>query len=91
MDEAIDECRKAIRLKEDFPGAHEGLGLALAEKGRSDEEIAQELTELGYRSPKGSVVVAATVQSIRLKQRIFAVRQPIPPRQVSGKLTLPQI
>src|SRR5262249_30073401 len=40
LDEAIAECREAIRLKEDYPEAHYTLGNALNRKGRLDEAIA---------------------------------------------------
>jgi serine/threonine protein kinase/tetratricopeptide (TPR) repeat protein len=40
LDEAIAECRQALRLK-DFAAAHISLGNALARKGQLDEAIAE--------------------------------------------------
>jgi Flp pilus assembly protein TadD len=39
LDEAIDHCSEAIRIKPDFFDALTGLGVALYEKGRVDEAI----------------------------------------------------
>ena len=41
LDEAIAECREAIRLKKDFALAHYNLGGALMDKGQLDEAIAE--------------------------------------------------
>jgi tetratricopeptide (TPR) repeat protein len=41
LDEAIAECRTALRLKPDFAPAHDNLGIALAGKGQIDEAIAE--------------------------------------------------
>jgi len=38
--EAISLLQEAIRLKPDYAEAHNGLGLLLARKGRTDEAIA---------------------------------------------------
>jgi serine/threonine protein kinase/Flp pilus assembly protein TadD len=40
LDEAIAECREAIRLKKDFAFAHHNLGVMLRARGRLDEAIA---------------------------------------------------
>ena len=40
LNEAIPHYREAIRLKDDFVGAHYNLGLALATQGKLDEAIA---------------------------------------------------
>jgi hypothetical protein len=66
--------------------------LELASQGQSDAEIAQHLTTLGYRSPKDTqTVLPSTVQTIRLKHRIFRKRSQSHPRRVAGYLTVPQI
>ncbi len=49
-----------------------------------DEVIAQELTELGYRSPLRQVVLPSTVKSIRLKHRQFLKRSQSHPRRNRG-------
>ncbi len=59
--------------------------------GIVDEEIAQELTELGYRSPMGLVVLPSTVRGIRLKHGIFQTRSQSHPRRIEGALTISQI
>ncbi len=59
--------------------------------GIPDEAIAQELTELGYRSPMGLVVLPSTVRGIRLKHGIFQKRSQSHPRRVEGTLTISQI
>jgi tetratricopeptide (TPR) repeat protein len=41
LDEAIAECREALRLKKDYSGAHNNLGNVLQCKGRLDEAIAE--------------------------------------------------
>ena len=40
-EEAIAECRTAIRLKPDFAEAHNNLGNALSDQGKTDEAIAE--------------------------------------------------
>ena len=60
-------------------------------KGSSDEEIAQLLTAQGYRSPMRDVVLPSTVQTIRLKHRLFQKRSQSHPRRVEGWLTVPQL
>jgi tetratricopeptide (TPR) repeat protein len=42
LDEAIAECREAIRLKKDDALAHYNLGFALRKKGQLDEAIAEQ-------------------------------------------------
>jgi Flp pilus assembly protein TadD len=41
LDEAIRQYEAAIRLKPDYPGAHNDLGNALDEQGQTDEAIRQ--------------------------------------------------
>jgi DNA invertase Pin-like site-specific DNA recombinase len=63
----------------------------LAKKGKSDEAIAEWLTEQGYRSPKQSTVLVSTVRIIRLRHRLLRVRSQSHPRRIPGRLTVPQI
>ncbi len=77
----------------DLAGAEdmERLILERSAAGILDEEIAQELTDLGYRSPMGLVVLPSTVKGIRLKQGIFHKRSQSHPRRIEGMLTISQI
>jgi hypothetical protein len=59
--------------------------------GVLDETIAQELTELGYRSPLRQVVLPSTVKIIRLKHGQFQKRSQSHPRRIEGALTISQI
>jgi len=66
--------------------------LELSQQGKSDEDIASHLTELGHSSPKKPhLVLPSTVRSIRLKHRIFQKRSQSHPRHIPGCLTIPQI
>jgi hypothetical protein len=65
--------------------------LQLAAEGHGDDEVAQQLTREGYRSPMRFVVLRSTVQIIRLRHRVFAKRSQSHPRQVVGHLTVPQL
>jgi hypothetical protein len=77
----------------DLAGAEimERLILERSAAGVLDETIAQELTDLGYRSPMGLVVLPSTVKGIRLKHGIFQKRSQSHPRQIEGALTISQI
>lgn len=44
--------------------------ITMAKDGKSDNQIAHELTSKGFRSPLRSVVLPSTVQTIRLRNRI---------------------
>jgi DNA invertase Pin-like site-specific DNA recombinase len=63
----------------------------LTREGQSDEAIAAQLTEQGYRSPKASVVLPSTVRIIRLRHRLFVKRSQSHPRHIPGKLTVPAV
>ena len=65
--------------------------LTLTQQGHADEEIAQLLTEKGYRSPLRSQVLPSTVRGIRLKHRVFRSRHQSHPRRIPGYLTVPQL
>ena len=69
----------------------ERLILERSASGILDEAIAQELTDLGYRSPMGLVVLPSTVRGIRLKHGIFHTRSQSHPRRIEGALTISQI
>jgi DNA invertase Pin-like site-specific DNA recombinase len=77
----------------DLAGAEvmERLILERSAAGSLDEEIAQELTDSGYRSPMGLVVLPSTVRGIRLKHGIFQTRSQSHPRRIEGALTISQI
>jgi hypothetical protein len=65
--------------------------LGLAQKGKTDEEIAARLTEQGYRSPKHATVLPSTVHILRLRHRLFRKRSQSHPRRIPGFLTVPQV
>ena len=65
--------------------------LKLAAEGISDEEIAQQLTEGGHRSPMRQHVLPSTVKTIRLKHGIMIKRHQSHPRRIDGFLTVPQL
>ena len=77
----------------DLAGAEimERLILERSAAGVLDEVIAQELTDRGYRSPMGVVVLPSTVRGIRLKHGIFQTRSQSHPRRFEGALTISQI
>lgn len=65
--------------------------LALESEGRSDAEIAQLLSELGFRSPMSDKMLESTVRILRLRHgRIHRFKGPRP-RQVAGFLTVTQM
>jgi DNA invertase Pin-like site-specific DNA recombinase len=69
----------------------ERTAVELFGQGRSDEEIAAELTRRGYRSPRELTVIPNTVRTIRLKHGLRRPRPGSRPRRIPGKLTVPQI
>lgn len=69
----------------------EKLIIERAKQNISDQDIALELTQLGYRSPQKPNVIPSTVQAIRLKHRIFRTRRSSSPTRVKGFLTVSQI
>jgi DNA invertase Pin-like site-specific DNA recombinase len=71
--------------------AMERLIVEWSAAGMLDEAIAQELTDLGYRSPMSLVVLPSTVKGIRLKHGIFQKRSQSHPRRIEGALTISQI
>jgi hypothetical protein len=77
----------------DLAGAQEMERLILERSaaGILDEAIAQELTDLGYRSPLRQAVLPSTVKSIRLKHGQFQKRSQSHPRRIEGALTIAQL
>jgi hypothetical protein len=63
----------------------------LARDGRSDQEIAEQLTRTGHRSPLRPIVLPSTVRTIRLRHRIMVTRHQSHPRRISGYLTVSQL
>lgn len=66
----------------------EELILQLESQGLGDETIAHQLTEQGYRSPRGKHVLPSTVRDIRLKHRLLKNPSQSHPRRVPGYLTV---
>jgi hypothetical protein len=64
--------------------------VALHTAGKSDVEIAQELTAAGFRSPKSLVVLPNTVRLVRLPHRLLVTRHQSHPRHIPDCLTIPQ-
>jgi hypothetical protein len=87
------EVPVAVGALRDLPTAHEmaqQIRVLFAE-GKSDAEMAQLLTQQGYRSPRQPYVLPSTVQGIRLKLGLMQNRSQSHPRQVPGYLTVPQL
>jgi DNA invertase Pin-like site-specific DNA recombinase len=63
----------------------------LAREGQTDQAIARQLTQQGYRSPQAAEVLTSTVRNIRLSHRILRVVHQSHPRRVPGFLTVPQL
>jgi DNA invertase Pin-like site-specific DNA recombinase len=65
--------------------------LRLARAGKTDEEIAAELTAAGHRAPRNQELNAAIVQKMRLTKRVSRYRLRAHPLSRPGYLTLTQI
>jgi DNA invertase Pin-like site-specific DNA recombinase len=65
--------------------------LALFAAGHSDEMIATQLTQQGYRSPQRWQVLPSTVKTIRLKHGLLQQRHQSHPRRIADYLTVPQL
>jgi DNA invertase Pin-like site-specific DNA recombinase len=72
-------------------GEMERVAVELFGEGRSDEEIAAELTRRGYRSPRELTVLGSTVRTIRRRHGLRRPRPGSRPRRIPGKLTVPQL
>ncbi len=87
------EVPVAVGALTDLPGAHEmaqQIRVLFAE-GKSDDEIARQLTQHGYRSPSRPSVLPSTVKGIRLKLGLMQHRSQSHPRRVAGSFTVPQL
>jgi DNA invertase Pin-like site-specific DNA recombinase len=65
--------------------------LELSQRNKTDQEIAQELSAEGLRSPMSDHMLPSTVKGIRLKHCIMRQRNQSHPRRIDGCLTVPQI
>jgi hypothetical protein len=65
--------------------------LALHAAGLSDAQIAEHLTEQGYRSPRSHQVLESTVRRIRLHQRVFLERPKFHPGRPAGYLSVAEV
>jgi hypothetical protein len=77
----------------DLPTAHEmaqQIRVLFAE-GTSDDEMARQLTQQGYRSPSQPSVLPSTVKGLRLKLGLMQHRSQSHPRRIAGYLTVPQL
>jgi DNA invertase Pin-like site-specific DNA recombinase len=87
------EVPVAVGALTDLPGAHEMAQQirVLFAAGTSDDEIARQLTQHGYRSPSRPAVLPSTVKGIRLKLGLMQNRSQSHPRRIAGYLTVPQL
>ena len=87
------EVPVAVGALTDLPGAHEMAQQirVLFAAGTSDDEMAWQLTQHGYRSPSRPTVLPSTVKGIRLKLGLMQNRSQSHPRQIAGSLTVPQL
>jgi len=87
------EVPVAVGALTDLPGAHEMAQQirVLCAEGPSDDEMARQLTQHGYRSPSRPAVVPSTVKGLRLKLGLMQHRSQSPPRRIAGSLTVPQL
>jgi hypothetical protein len=63
----------------------------LAKQGKSDEDIAAQLTEEGHRSPRQMTLLSSTVKRIRLHHGVLTRGSQSCPRRVPGYLTITQV
>jgi Resolvase, N terminal domain/Recombinase len=87
------EVPVAVGALTDLPGAHEMAQQirGLFAEGKSDDEMARQLTQHGYRSPSRPTVLPSTVKGIRLKLGLMQHRAQSHPRRIAGDLTVPQL
>jgi DNA invertase Pin-like site-specific DNA recombinase len=70
----------------------ETLILEWTRQGKSDTEIAEQLTKLGHHSPMDQQrVLPSTVRNVRLEHRLLRKRSQSHRRNIPGSLTLPQV
>src|SRR2546426_3867582 len=60
-------------------------------EGTSDDDMARQLPQHGYRSPSQPSVLPSTVKGIRLKLGLMQQRSQSHPRRITGYLTVPQL
>jgi DNA invertase Pin-like site-specific DNA recombinase len=87
------EVPVAVGALTDLPTAHEmaqQIRVLFAE-GKSDDDMACQLTQQGYRSPSQPTVLPSTVKGIRLKLGLMQQRSQSHPRRIAGSLTVPQL
>jgi len=65
--------------------------LELHKLGKGDEDIVQELSAAGFRSPMHQKLLVSTVRNLRLKHRCFQTPHQSHPRAVPGFLTVTQV
>jgi DNA invertase Pin-like site-specific DNA recombinase len=87
------EVPVAVGALTDLPGVHEMAQQirVLCAAGTSDDEMARQLTQHGYRSPSRPAVLPSTVKGIRLKLGLMPQRSQSHPRRIAGYLTVPQL
>lgn len=81
----------AVLSWEDLPcrAALEEAIEGLLREGKTDREIAEQLTREGFRSPRSEVISEHMVLRLRLRRRVL--REKNPPRAVRGYLTVRQL
>ncbi len=87
------EIPVAVGALTDLPTAHamaQQIRVLFAE-GTSDDAMARQLTQHGYRSPSQPSVLPSTVQGMRLKLGLMPHRSQSHPRRRAGDLTVPQL
>src|SRR5882724_2503421 len=87
------EVPVAVGALTDLPTAHEMAQQirGLFAEGQSDDEMARQLTQHGYRSPSRPAGLPSTVQGLRLKLGRMPNRSQSHPRRIAGSLTVPQL
>ena len=87
------EVPVAVGALTDLPTAHEMAQQirVLFAAGKTDDAMARQLTQHGYRSPSRPAVLPSTVKGIRLKLGLMQNRSQSHPRRIAGSLTVPQL
>jgi hypothetical protein len=74
-----------------FAAEMEHAIVELASQSHSDAQIAEQLTQRGFRSPHHATVLPSTVRSIRLRHRLLLKRSQSHPRRIAGFQTVSQL
>ena len=69
----------------------ETMIVGMAREGRTDKQIAAQLTAAGHRSPRSSSVLPSTVMAMRLRHGILLKDSQSHPRHIPGYLTVRQL